>query len=127
MATQEDTQKKKTLDDKIAELVAKRVELEMGGGQDRIDRQHASGKWSTMSQRNQVSASVTVQRLAITHLGTRHNFRRSHVAAARQRWWAWTSRNKLARWAHILAAVTLEPDLVRRKLEGPRRSTDEGA
>jgi len=92
-----------------------------------VHRQHASGKWSTMSQRNQVSASVTVQRLAITHLGTRHNFRRSHVAAARQRWWAWTSRNKLARWAHILAAVTLEPDLVRRKLEGPRRSTDEGA
>ena len=44
MATQEDTQKKKTLDDKIAELVAKRVELEMGGGQDRIDRQHASGR-----------------------------------------------------------------------------------
>ncbi len=44
MATQEETAKKKTLDDKIAELVAKRVELEMGGGQDRIDRQHASGK-----------------------------------------------------------------------------------
>ena len=44
MATQEDSQEKKTLDDKIAELVAKRVELEMGGGQDRIDRQHASGK-----------------------------------------------------------------------------------
>ena len=46
MATQEDTATKKTLDEKIAELVARRVELELGGGQDRIDRQHASGKLS---------------------------------------------------------------------------------
>ncbi len=44
MLTQEEIVKKKTIGDKIAELEAKRAELELGGGKDRIDRQHASGK-----------------------------------------------------------------------------------
>jgi methylmalonyl-CoA carboxyltransferase large subunit len=44
MLTQEEIAKKKTIGDKIAELQAKRAELELGGGKDRIDRQHASGK-----------------------------------------------------------------------------------
>lgn len=35
---------KKTIGDKIAELEARRAVLELGGGQERIDRQHASGK-----------------------------------------------------------------------------------
>jgi methylmalonyl-CoA carboxyltransferase large subunit len=44
---QEETQKKKkTIADRIAELGAKRAELELGGGKERIDRQHASGKLS---------------------------------------------------------------------------------
>ena len=46
MVTQEEVAKKKTIGDKIAELEAKRAELELGGGKDRIARQHASGKLS---------------------------------------------------------------------------------
>jgi len=44
MLTQEEKTQKKSMEDKVAELEAKRAELELGGGQDRIDRQHASGK-----------------------------------------------------------------------------------
>ena len=36
--------KKRRWTTKIAELEAKRAELELGGGQERIERQHASGK-----------------------------------------------------------------------------------
>ena len=46
MARQEESPKKKTIQDKIAELEAKRVGLELGGGKERIDKQHASGKLS---------------------------------------------------------------------------------
>jgi len=46
MATEVEIEKKKTIGDKIAELAARRAELELGGGKDRIDRQHASGKLS---------------------------------------------------------------------------------
>jgi methylmalonyl-CoA carboxyltransferase 12S subunit len=46
MATQEETAIKKSMSEKIAELEAKRAELELGGGKERIDRQHASGKLS---------------------------------------------------------------------------------
>ena len=42
--TQEEITKKKTMDDKIAELEARRTELELGGGKERIERQHATGK-----------------------------------------------------------------------------------
>ena len=44
MATEIEIEKKKTIGDKIAELAAKRAELELGGGKERIERQHASGK-----------------------------------------------------------------------------------
>ncbi|MFZ0337173.1 MAG: carboxyl transferase domain-containing protein, partial [Terracidiphilus sp.] len=44
MLTQEEITHKKSMDDKVAELEAKRAELELGGGQERIDRQHKSGK-----------------------------------------------------------------------------------
>ena len=83
-----------------------------------VHRQHQSSKWwnPTKSQRDRFRAAKTVQRLAITHLGTKANFRRSRVAAAgtaggRRR--AGTSR---ARWAHTLVAITLDPRLVRRRL-----------
>src|SRR5271157_4252052 len=36
--------KQKTLNDRIGELHEKRAKLELGGGQDRIDKQHAAGK-----------------------------------------------------------------------------------
>lgn len=35
---------KKTMAEKIADLDAKRAKLELGGGQERIDKQHAGGK-----------------------------------------------------------------------------------
>ena len=44
MLTQEEIAKKKTIGEKVAELEAKRAELELGGGKDRIERQHATGK-----------------------------------------------------------------------------------
>ena len=46
MVTQEETTRKKSMGDKIAELEARRAKLELGGGQERIDRQHKSGKLS---------------------------------------------------------------------------------
>jgi methylmalonyl-CoA carboxyltransferase large subunit len=44
MITEGETAKKRTIGDKIADLEAKRAELELGGGDERIERQHASGK-----------------------------------------------------------------------------------
>jgi methylmalonyl-CoA carboxyltransferase 12S subunit len=38
------TEKKPSIEDKIAELRAKRVQIEQGGGKQRVDKQHASGK-----------------------------------------------------------------------------------
>ena len=83
-----------------------------------VHRQHQSSKWwnPTRSQRDRIRAAETVQRLAITHLGTKTNFRCSQVAAARHRWWATASRNKPGRWAHTLVAIALDPRLVRRRL-----------
>ena len=36
--------KKKTIDDKVADLRAKRAAVELGGGKERIEKQHAAGK-----------------------------------------------------------------------------------
>lgn len=44
MAKQADSTKKKTMGDKVADLRAKRAELEMGGGKERMEKQHAAGK-----------------------------------------------------------------------------------
>jgi methylmalonyl-CoA carboxyltransferase large subunit len=46
MANHSVNSKKATMAEKVAELRAKRAALEMGGGKERIDRQHASGKLS---------------------------------------------------------------------------------
>lgn len=83
-----------------------------------VHRQHPSSKWwnPTRSERDRIRAAETVQRLAITHLGTKANFRRSQVVATRHRWWATAGRNKFARWTHTLVAVMLDPRLVRRRL-----------
>jgi methylmalonyl-CoA carboxyltransferase large subunit len=43
MAKQAESQKK-TMAEKISALNAKRAKLELGGGQERIEKQHASGK-----------------------------------------------------------------------------------
>ena len=44
MAKQATSPKLKTMADKVAVLRAKRAEVELGGGQARIDKQHAAGK-----------------------------------------------------------------------------------
>jgi methylmalonyl-CoA carboxyltransferase large subunit len=44
MANQVDSQKKATTADKVSVLRAMRAELELGGGKERIDKQHESGK-----------------------------------------------------------------------------------
>ena len=44
MATQDKIAKQRTMSDKIAELVARRDTMELGGGKERIEVQHASGK-----------------------------------------------------------------------------------
>lgn len=43
MSTQEETAKPRTIGQKVEELEAKRAELELGGGKDKIDRQHKFG------------------------------------------------------------------------------------
>jgi len=43
MITEQEAAKPKAIGDRIAELEAKRTELELGGGKERIERQHASG------------------------------------------------------------------------------------
>ncbi len=44
MVKVEEKPKRKSMDDKISELGAKRAKLEIGGGKERVDKQHASGK-----------------------------------------------------------------------------------
>ena len=44
--TQSEAAKTKSMDERVAELEAKRAELRLSGGKDRIERQHASGKLS---------------------------------------------------------------------------------
>ncbi len=44
MASQVESPKTATMADKVSELRAKRAELELGGGKDRIEKQHDSGK-----------------------------------------------------------------------------------
>jgi methylmalonyl-CoA carboxyltransferase large subunit len=55
MATLEERLKAKTMQEKIADLRARRAELELGGGRDRIEKQHASGK---LTARERIAALV---------------------------------------------------------------------
>src|ERR1700690_3867027 len=55
MARLEERVKAKTMQEKIADLRARRAELELGGGRDRIEKQHASGK---LTARERIAALV---------------------------------------------------------------------
>jgi methylmalonyl-CoA carboxyltransferase large subunit len=55
MAKAEERAKPKTMQERIADLHARRQQIELGGGKDRIEKQHASGK---MSARERVAALV---------------------------------------------------------------------
>ena len=53
MLNLEERQKARTMQDKVADLNARRAEIELGGGKDRIDKQHQSGK---LTARERVAA-----------------------------------------------------------------------
>ena len=56
MATrQEERLKPKTMQDKVGELRGRREAIELGGGKDRIDKQHEAGK---LTARERIAALV---------------------------------------------------------------------
>src|SRR6202007_678016 len=65
----EERAKTKSLQDKAADLNARRAELELGGGKERIDKQHASGK---LSARERVTALVDKNSFEEIGLFARH-------------------------------------------------------
>ena len=87
-----------------------------------VHRQHESSRWwtPTRSQRDRVQATEAIQRLAIAHLGTKDNYKRAQVVAARQVWRAGASRNRAERYLHLAAAAALDPRRAARKLRGGR-------
>jgi methylmalonyl-CoA carboxyltransferase large subunit len=69
MATQAFNSKKASMADKVAELRAMRAELELGGGKERIDEQHHSGK---LSARERVAKLVDKDTFEEIGLFARH-------------------------------------------------------
>lgn len=69
MATQTINSKKASMADKVAELRAKRAELELGGGKERIDKQHDCGK---LSARERVTKLVDKDSFEEIGLFARH-------------------------------------------------------
>ena len=55
MARLDERVKAKTMQEKVADLRARRAEIELGGGRERIEKQHASGK---LTARERISALV---------------------------------------------------------------------
>src|ERR1039457_178819 len=55
MAIQAESPKKTAIADKVSDLRAMRADLELGGGKERIDKQHASGK---LTARERISRLV---------------------------------------------------------------------
>ena len=55
MARLEERVKAKTMQERIADLRARRAEIELGGGRERIEKQHASGK---LTARERIAALV---------------------------------------------------------------------
>jgi methylmalonyl-CoA carboxyltransferase large subunit len=69
MLNLEERQKARTMQDKVADLNARRAELELGGGKDRIDKQHQSGK---LTARERVAALVDKNSFEEIGLFARH-------------------------------------------------------
>ena len=69
----EEREKKKTMQEKVAELSDRRAELELGGDKERIDKQHASGK---LSARERVAALVDKNSFEEIGLSSAELFRR---------------------------------------------------
>jgi len=69
MLSLEERQKAKSMQDKIADLNARRAELELGGGKDRIDKQRQSGK---LTARERIVALVDKNSFEEIGLFARH-------------------------------------------------------
>jgi methylmalonyl-CoA carboxyltransferase large subunit len=69
MTTQSETAKPKTMGEKLAELQERRSELELGGGKDKIERQHRSGG---MTARERVHKLVDKESFQEIGLFARH-------------------------------------------------------
>jgi methylmalonyl-CoA carboxyltransferase large subunit len=69
MASQAEKPKTVTMAEKVSELRAKRAELELGGGKDRIEKQHDSGK---LSARERVARLVDKESFEEIGLFARH-------------------------------------------------------
>ena len=65
MATRTAERKTKSMADKMAELNSKRTALQLGGGQDRIDKQHAAGKLSARERIEQLVDRNSFQEIGI--------------------------------------------------------------
>jgi glycosyltransferase involved in cell wall biosynthesis len=92
-----------------------------------VHRQHQSSKWwnPSRSERERITESETIQRLAVSHLGRQHNYKPLRLAAARQVWRARTSANRAERYLHLSAATLLDPARAMHKLRRRARSTAE--
>jgi methylmalonyl-CoA carboxyltransferase 12S subunit len=69
MLSLEERQKSKSMQDKVADLNARRAELEAGGGKDRMDKQHQSGK---LTARERIAALVDKNTFEEIGLFARH-------------------------------------------------------
>jgi methylmalonyl-CoA carboxyltransferase large subunit len=69
MAKGEERVKPKTMQERIADLHARRQQIELGGGKDRIEKQHASGK---MSARERIAGLVDKSSFEEIGLFARH-------------------------------------------------------
>src|SRR6516162_7826011 len=65
MAKLEEHVRVKTMQDRIAELRARRAELEMGGGKGRIEKQHAAGKLTARERINVLADKGSFEEIGI--------------------------------------------------------------
>ena len=59
----------------VEELRAKRAQLELGGGQERIDKQHAAGKLTARERVEQLVDPDSFQEIGAVRAASRHLFR----------------------------------------------------
>jgi methylmalonyl-CoA carboxyltransferase large subunit len=65
MATRAADRKTKTMAEKIAELASKRATMQLGGGKDRVDKQHAAGKLTARERVEQLVDRNSFQEIGI--------------------------------------------------------------
>ena len=65
MAKSAASPKKKTIDDKVADLRAKRAAVELGGGKERIEKQHAAGKLTARERVEKLVDKTSFQEIGL--------------------------------------------------------------